>query len=225
MTKADVEAMLCAIEQDARETGGLTGRPVISAAVLDAMRTVHRPAFVSKSDAARAYENMPLPIGHGQTISQPFIVALMSELLDLGPGARVLEIGTGCGYQTAILAALGATVYSIEIVEDLATAAAARLGALGCPRVTVKAGDGYGGWPEQAPFDGVIVTAAAPAIPPPLVEQLKPGGLLIIPIGQAASSQSLQRVRKRADGGSQTTTVLPVAFVPLTGESVRRLGR
>ena len=217
MTKSDVAAMMRAIQRDARETGGLTGRPIIRAAVLDAMRAVHRPAFVSKADAARACENMPLPIGHGQTISQPFIVALMTDLLDLGSGARVLEVGTGCGYQAAVLAALGATVYSIEIVEALATAAAARLAALGYSAVTVKAGDGAGGWPEQAPFDGVIVTAAAPAIPPLLIEQLKPGGLLVIPVGQAASSQSLQRVCKRAGGGSQTMTVLPVAFVPLTG--------
>ena len=213
---ATAETMLEAIARDARETGNRTGRPVFGEAVMEAMRTVPRAAFVSEAEAAFAYENRPLPIGHGQTISQPFIVALMSELLDVQPGARILEVGTGCGYQTAILCALGAAVYSVEVVEPLATAAASRLEALGYTQATVRAGDGHAGWPEEAPFDGAIVTAAAPSIPLALVAQLKPGGCLVIPVGRAAETQHLQRIEKRADGSSEAKTVLPVAFVPLT---------
>ena len=214
---ATAETMLDAIARDARETGGLTGRPVFGDAVMEAMRQVPRAAFVPEREAAFAYENRPLPIGHGQTISQPYIVALMTELLDIEPGARILEIGTGCGYQTAILCALGATVYSVEVVEPLATAAAARLTDLGYTEATVRAGDGRGGWPEHAPYDGIIVTAAAPSVPPALVAELKPGACLLVPVGRAAATQSLQRIQKRADGSSETKTVLPVAFVPLTG--------
>ena len=216
---ATADTMLEAIARDARETGRQTGRPEIGAAVLDAMRAVPREAFVAAADRALAYENRPLSIGHGQTISQPFIVALMTALLDVEPGARVLEIGTGCGYQTAVLCALGAHVHSVEIVAPLATAAAARLAALGYAQATVRAGDGHAGWPEEAPFDGIIVTAAAPSIPPALVVQLKPGGCLVIPVGPAGATQRLTRVGKRADGSSDTKTVLPVAFVPLTGGS------
>ena len=214
---ATADTMLEAITRDARETGSLTGRPVIAAAVLDALRTVPREAFVAEADAALAYENRPLPIGHGQTISQPFVVALMTELLDIEPGARILEVGTGCGYQTAILCTLGATVHSIEIVEPLAEAAAARLAALGHTSATVRAGDGHAGWPEEAPFDGIIVTAAAPAVPPALVAQLKPGGCLVVPVGRAGATQNLQCIARRADGSCEAKTKLPVAFVPLTG--------
>ena len=210
------ETMLEAIARDARETGDKTGRPVFGDAVMEAMRTVPRAAFVPETEQPFAYENRPLSIGHGQTISQPFVVALMSELLDVEPGARVLEVGTGCGYQTAVLCALGATVYSVEVVEPLATAAAARLEALGYARATVRTGDGHAGWPEEAPFDGAIVTEAAPSIPPALVAQLKPGGCLVIPVGRAAKTQHLQRIERRADGSSEAKTVLPVAFVPLT---------
>ena len=213
---ATAETMLEAVARDARETGDKTGRPVFGAAVMEAMRTVPRAAFVPETEKPFAFENRPLPIGHGQTISQPFVVALMSELLDVEPGARILEVGTGCGYQTAVLSALGATVYSVEVVEALATAAAARLEALGYGRATVRAGDGHAGWPEEAPFDGVIVTAAAPSVPPDLVAQLKPGGCLVIPVGRAAKTQHLQRIERRADGSSEAKTVLPVAFVPLT---------
>ena len=213
---ATADSMLEAIARDARETGGKTGRPVFSDAVLDAMRTVPRAAFVPETEKPFAYENRPLPIGHGQTISQPFVVALMAELLDVEPGARILEVGTGCGYQTAVLCALGATVYSVEVIELLATTAAARLEALGYGQATARAGDGHAGWPEEAPFDGVIVTAAAPSIPPALVAQLKPGGCLVIPVGRAAETQQLQRLEKRVDGSSEAKTVLPVAFVPLT---------
>ena len=214
---ATAETMLAAIARDAQETGDLTGRPLFSDVVMDAMRTVPREAFVPNAEADFAWENRPLPIGHGQTISQPYIVALMTELLDVEPGARILEIGTGCGYQTAVLCALGATVYSIEVVGPLATAAAARLADLGYRQATVRAGDGHAGWPEHTPYDGIIVTAAAPSVPPALVAQLKPGGCLVIPVGRAATTQSLQRIRKHADGSTETKTVLPVAFVPLTG--------
>ena len=217
---ATSETMLDAIARDAQETGALTGRPEFSDAVMEAMRTVPREAFVPKAEAAFAWENRPLPIGHGQTISQPYIVALMTELLDVEPGARILETGTGCGYQTAVLCTLGATVYSIEVVEPLATAAAARLADLGYAQATVRAGDGSGGWPEHAPYDGIIVTAAAPSVPPALVDQLKPGACLLIPVGRAAMTQHLQRIRKRADGSCETTAVLPVAFVPLTGGQI-----
>ena len=214
---ASAETMLDAIARDAQESSALTGRPVFADAVMEAMRSVPRDAFVPEGETAFAYENRPLPIGHGQTISQPYIVALMTELLDVGPGACILEVGTGCGYQTAVLCALGATVHSVEVVEPLATAAAARLAELGYAAATVRAGDGHAGWPEHAPYDGIIVTAAAPSVPPALVDQLKPGARLLIPVGRAAATQSLQRIRKRDDGSSETTTVLPVAFVPLTG--------
>ena len=214
---ATPETMLDAIARDAQETGALTGRPVFADAVMEAMRTVPREAFVPKAEVELAWENRPLPIGHGQTISQPYIVALMTELLDVEPGARILEIGTGCGYQTAILCALGATVHSVEVVGPLATAAAARLADLGYAQATVRAGDGSGGWPEHAPYDGIVVTAAAPSVPPALLDQLKPGACLLIPVGRAAMTQHLQRIAKRADGSCETTAVLPVAFVPLTG--------
>ena len=214
---ATADTMLDAIARDAQETGALTGRPVFAEAVMEAMRSVPREAFVPEGERAFAWENRPLPIGHGQTISQPYIVALMTELLDVAPGARILEIGTGCGYQTAVLCALGAGVHSVEVVAPLATAAAARLAKLGYAAAAVRAGDGRDGWSEHAPYDGIIVTAAAPSVPPALVDQLKPGACLLIPVGRAAATQSLQRIRKRADGSCETTTVLPVAFVPLTG--------
>ena len=213
---ATADTMLEAIARDARETGDKTGRPVFSDAVMDAMRSVLRAAFVPEAEKPFAWENRPLPIGHGQTISQPFVVALMTELLDVQPGVRILEVGTGCGYQTAVLCVLGATVYSVEVVEPLATAAAARLEAMGYAQATVRTADGHAGWPEHAPFDGIIVTAAAPSVPSALLAQLKTGGSLIIPVGRAAETQQLQRVRKRADGTSEANTVLPVAFVPLT---------
>ena len=214
---ATADTMLEAIARDARETGDKTGRPVFSDAVMEAMRTVPRAAFVPEAEKAFAYENRPLAIGHGQTISQPFIVALMSELLDVEPGARILEVGTGCGYQTAVLCALGATVYSVEVIAPLATAAAARLAALGFVRAAVRAGDGHAGWPEEAPFDGIVVTAAAASVPPALVAQLGPGGCLVIPVGPAGATQQLQRLVTRSGGPSEAKSLLPVAFVPLTG--------
>jgi protein-L-isoaspartate(D-aspartate) O-methyltransferase len=186
-------------------------------AVLAALGRTPRHRFVPPDQVAAAYANRPLPIGHGQTISQPYIVALMTDLLDVGPGARVLEVGTGSGYQAAVLAELGVTVFTLEIVEPLAREATARLAALGYDRVSVRHGDGYYGWPEQAPFDAVIVTAAASHIPPPLVDQLRPGGRMVIPVGSRFFTQHLMLVDKQLDGTPTVRQLLPVRFVPLTG--------
>ena len=184
--------------------------------VLAAMRKVPRHLFVPESQSPYAYEDRPLPIGEGQTISQPFIVAAMTELAAPGPEARVLEIGTGSGYQAAVLAELARDVYTIEIVEPLAARAAALLQLLGYANVKTRAGDGYRGWPEAAPFDAIIVTAAPPQIPEPLKQQLKPGGRLVVPVGERI--QKLVVVTRTADGFSEQT-VLPVRFVPMTGEA------
>ncbi len=181
--------------------------------VLDAMRRVPRHEFVPPEQRQAAYRNRPLPIGDGQTISQPYIVALMTHLLRLDPRDKVLEIGTGCGYQAAVLAEVAGEVYSIEIVEALARAAADALQRVGA-RVTTRIGDGYKGWPEEGPFDAIIVTAAPDHIPPALIEQLKPGGRLVIPVG--AQNQSLTVVTKKADGTTFHDDIIPVRFVPLT---------
>ena len=198
------------------ETRADTGRAKLDARVMAAMEKVPRHVFVQPSELPHAYDNRPLPIGNGQTISQPFIVALMSDLLGLQASHKVLEIGTGCGYQSAVLAELAHEVYTIEIVEPLATQSAARLSALGYRNVHARSGDGHHGWPQHAPFDAIIVTAAAPAVPPALIEQLKPGGRLVIPVGGQWSSQQLLVVKKDADGGTVTRNVLAVRFVPLT---------
>ncbi|NNE08000.1 MAG: protein-L-isoaspartate(D-aspartate) O-methyltransferase [Gemmatimonadetes bacterium] len=193
-------------------------RGVTNPAVLDAVRAVPRHAFVPETYRSEAYDDHPLPIGEGQTISQPYIVALMTELLDPEPGDRVLEVGTGSGYQAAVLAELVSAVYSIEIVEPLARESAARLAALGYDNVTVKAGDGYRGWPEHAPFDAIIVTAAPGHVPKPLTEQLKDGGVLVIPVGD--EEQSLLRIT-RTGNAFKRESVIPVRFVPMTGEAER----
>ncbi len=206
------------IETDTRETRGYTGRAALSDAVLEAMRTVPRHEFVGRHGIQAAYANRPLPIGHGQTISQPFIVALMTDLLEPQAGQRVLEIGTGSGYQAAVLSVLVDEVYSIEIIPELAESAAERLDGLGYDNVFVRAGDGYYGWPEAAPFDGIIVTAVGPDIPADLVKQLRPGGRMVLPVGTQYTAQELTVVTKGADGGYTTREVLPVAFVPLTGD-------
>jgi protein-L-isoaspartate(D-aspartate) O-methyltransferase len=207
--------MVRTIEVIARESGGGATPTTLNAGVLEAMRRVPRHAFVPAAQREVAYANRPLPIGYGQTISQPYIVALMSDLLQLAPHARALEIGTGSGYQAAVLAVLGHQVYTIEIVSGLAEQAATRLSDLGYDAVHVRQGDGYHGWPEAAPFDGIVVTAAAPQIPPPLLEQLKPGGRMVIPVGAAFLVQQLMLIEKLADGSIRTEALLPVAFVPL----------
>jgi protein-L-isoaspartate(D-aspartate) O-methyltransferase len=176
------------------------------------MRKVPRHLFVSPEERAHAYEDHPLPIGGSQTISQPYIVALMTELAGGKPGDRVLEIGTGSGYQAAVLAELGAEVYGIEIVEPLATRAGETLRRLGYDGVQVRHGDGYGGWPEAAPFAAIVVTAAPPEVPPALVEQLAPGGRLVIPVGE--TEQEL-RLLVKTPAGLETRLVVPVRFVPM----------
>ncbi len=198
-------------------TGDETGRDKFEARVLDALAKVPRHRFVPDDQEKYAYKNRPLPIGYGQTISQPYIVALMTDLLNVKPGQRVLEIGTGSGYQAAILAELGAQVYTIEIVEPLGKRAEAVLAAEGYDNVTVRVGDGYYGWEVHAPFDAIIVTAAASHVPPPLVRQLKPGGRMVIPVGAQFLTQHLQLVEKEADGSVISKQILPVRFVPLTG--------
>jgi protein-L-isoaspartate(D-aspartate) O-methyltransferase len=210
------EALLAEIAAMARETAAETGRPVYSARVMAALARVQRHRFVSRSYQAEAYANRPLPIGHGQTISQPYIVALMTDLLDSKPGDAVLEIGTGSGYQAAVLAELVDKVYSIEIVEPVGKRAEALLQQLGYKNIVTRIGDGYDGWPEQAPFDSIIVTAAAPMVPPALVAQLKAGGRMVIPLGGAGDIQFLHVLVKNADGSATTKSVLPVRFVPLT---------
>lgn len=208
--------MLATIAEEAAETASFTGREAFAPRVMEAMANVPRHLFVPPGQEPVAYVNGPLPIGYGQTISQPFIVALMTDLLDLQPGMRVLEVGTGSGYQTAVLAELGAEVYSLEIVPELARSAAERLARLGYERVHVKAADGYEGWSEHAPFERIIVTAAAPAVPPPLLDQLGSGGRLVIPVGAVHVGQTLAVVDKDAAGHATERPVLPVAFVPLT---------
>ncbi|MEO8713722.1 MAG: protein-L-isoaspartate(D-aspartate) O-methyltransferase [Acetobacteraceae bacterium] len=212
------EAMIGEIEQDARETASSTGRAVLAAPVLAALRRVRRAGFVPEADERSAWLNRPLSIGHGQTISQPFVVALMTDLLDLVPDHRVLEVGTGSGYQAAVLAELADEVFSVEIVPALAERARLALAREGYGRVHLRAGDGAHGWPEHAPFDAVIVTAAAPAIPPDLVAQLRPGGRMVVPVGERWGEQNLVVLCKAADETVTRETVLAVSFVPLTGE-------
>jgi protein-L-isoaspartate(D-aspartate) O-methyltransferase len=196
----------------------IEARGISDPLVLAALRKVPREQFVPPALRNLAYGDRPLPIGEGQTISQPYVVALMSELAGLRRGARVLEVGTGSGYQAAVLAEMGCEVYSIEIVESLATSAAERLRRLGYSSVRVRAGDGYRGWPERAPFAAILVTAAPPAVPSPLKEQLAMGGRLVIPVGPRFG-QLL--VLTRTPQGFETREVAPVAFVPMTGEAER----
>ena len=210
------------VEADVRLTSTYLGTDRLDPAVIRALGTVPRERFVPESLRGLAYANRPLPIGQGQTISQPYIVAIMSHLVAIKPGDRVYELGTGSGYQAAVLAEMGAEVYTVEIVPELARGAAAVLAGLGYGKVHVRAGDGYLGWPEAAPFDAVIVTAAGPEIPQALVDQLRPGGRLVMPLGGELHSQELVVLTKQADGSLQRRDVLPVRFVPITGEGVRR---
>jgi len=208
--------MVAEIAAMARETGAETGRPRFGEAVMAAMGKVPRHRFVPVLQDIFAYENRPLPIGEGQTISQPYIVALMTDLLDPKSADSVLEVGTGSGYQAAVLAELVAKVYTIEIVEALGRRAKQVLGELEYRNVEVRVGDGYGGWPAAAPFDAIIVTAAPAAVPQPLIDQLKPGGRMVIPVGAPSDVQHLLLVEKQSDGRTTTRRTLPVRFVPLT---------
>jgi protein-L-isoaspartate(D-aspartate) O-methyltransferase len=193
----------------------IVARGVVHPAVTEAMSSVPRHEFVPSAHALEAYADHPVPIGLGQTISQPYIVALMTELLEPEPGDRVLEVGTGSGYQAAVASSVVAQVYSIELLPDLAAAAAERLARLGFDNVEVRSGDGYLGWPERAPFDGILVTAGADHVPSPLVDQLALGARMIIPVGDPLGGQVLQVVEKERDGSLRVTEVTPVRFVPL----------
>lgn len=201
---------------DTADTAIYSGIAALAPDVVAAIRRVERHRFVPSELSSSAYLNRPLPIGHGQTISQPFIVALMSELLKIVAGDRVLEIGTGSGYQAAVLSELGAEVYSVEIIASLAKQAEDHLKSAGYSDINTRVADGYYGWPEAAPFDAIIVTAAAGHVPEPLVGQLKAGGRMVIPLGSKFSTQSLMLLEKQPDGTVSTRDVLPVLFVPLT---------
>ena len=210
--------MIGDIEEGVVQTGNLIGRDRLGDRVLAAIRQVEREKFVPQELRDSAFRNGPLPIGHGQTISQPYMVAIMTDLLELDEDSIVLEIGTGSGYQAAILACIARRVYTIERIPALAREAAQRLRDQGYDNVESRCGDGYRGWPEKAPFDGIVVTAAAPFVPPALVEQLKTGGRMVIPIGLRSLRQELMLVTKDQQGETTTRSLLGVAFVPLVPE-------
>jgi protein-L-isoaspartate(D-aspartate) O-methyltransferase len=216
--ETDYAALRADLVDEVRIYAGYAGDEPFSDAVLEAIDTVERHRFVPQGQVRYAYENRPLPIGHGQTISQPYIVALMTDLLEPGEDDVVLEVGTGSGYQAAVASGLVDHVYSIEIIEPLAESASARLKRLGYDNVTTRLGDGYYGWEEHAPFDSIIVTAAASHVPPPLIEQLKPGGKMVIPVGGRFMTQLLLLLEKGDDGEIITRQIGAVRFVPLTGE-------
>jgi protein-L-isoaspartate(D-aspartate) O-methyltransferase len=216
-TAAERARLVETVERHVRETAGMLGQDELDARVAAALGAVPRHEFVPSDQRRRAYADRPLPIGYGQTISQPYIVAIMTDLVDAGPGDRVLEIGTGSGYQAAMLAALDARVCSIEIIPELAERARRDLDRLGFDGVESRSGDGYYGWPECGPFDAIVVTAGATHVPPPLIEQLAPGGKMIIPVGSRFLTQQLLLIEKSAAGEVSTRHVLPVRFVPLTG--------
>lgn len=211
------QAMVATVAADVRATALKLDKRQLDRRVLEALATVPRHRFVPPGYRDRAYENRPLPIGYGQTISQPYIVAVMTDLLHPKPNDRVLEVGTGSGYQAAILSQLVAEVYTMEIIKPLGQQARARLQRLHYDNVQVRLGDGYYGWPDHAPFDAIVVTAAASHVPPPLVRQLKPGGRMVIPVGSPFTVQELVLITKHSDGSLVTRQILPVAFVPLTG--------
>jgi protein-L-isoaspartate(D-aspartate) O-methyltransferase len=212
------DALLRDIDDLLRAHAREIGRDRLSATVRAAMQRVPRHRFVPPHLVDLAYRNHPLPIGQGQTISQPFIVALMTELIEPERTQRVLEVGTGSGYQAAVLAECVAQVYTIEILAELGERARALLGELGYRNVDVRIGDGYAGWPEVAPFDGIVVTAAPDHVPPALVAQLKPGGRMVIPVGPTGATQELLVIHKEADGRAVTRRTIPVRFVPLVRE-------
>jgi protein-L-isoaspartate(D-aspartate) O-methyltransferase len=209
------ERMVAEVDAMYTETRHETGLAAMSPATRAALGKVQRHRLVPPAQASAAYRNHPLPIGGGQTISQPYVVALSTDLMQVDAGSVVLDVGTGSGYQAAVLAEIVRQVYSIELLESLGQAAASRLAELGYGNVEVRIGDGYAGWPEKAPFDAIVVTAAAPQVPPALVAQLKPGGRMVIPVGEADNVQYLKVLTKRADGGYDERRVLPVRFVPL----------
>ena len=210
-------AMVREVALDAERTAEWIGKERLDPRVMEAIGRVPRHLFVPPALQGLAYANRPLPIGHGQTISQPYIVALMTDLLAPEPDDVAFELGTGSSYQAAVLAELVAEVYSVEIVPPLAESAAQRLAALGYDNATVRTGDGYHGWPAHAPFDIVVVTAAASHVPPPLIAQLKPGGRMVIPVGSPFHTQHLLLIEKGTDGSVTSRQILPVIFVPLTG--------
>lgn len=211
------QEMLNKIEDGLRTTSSYIDKKSFNMQVMQAMNEVPRHQFVPEEMRDQAYDNQPLPIGYGQTISQPYIVALMTDLLQTQPEQRVLEIGTGSGYQAAVLSQLVTQVYSIEIIEELGKSTAQLLDRLGYKNIETRIADGYDGWPDQAPFDSIIVTAAISHIPPPLVQQLKKGGRMIIPVGTRFQTQYLTLVEKDMQGDVTTRQVLPVYFVPFTG--------
>jgi len=213
----NIERLIQDIEREVALTRSMIGKDAFDPRVMEAMRGIPREQFVPDDERALAFRNGPLPIGYGQTISQPYIVALMTDLLAPEPDDVILEVGTGSGYQAAVLSRLVRKVYSMERIEELADEVTARLHRLRYDNVEVRHGDGYFGWPEHAPFDGIIVTAAAPHVPQPLVEQLRPGARLVIPVGGVFSAQQLIVVERGPDGRVHSRDVLGVAFVPLTG--------
>jgi protein-L-isoaspartate(D-aspartate) O-methyltransferase len=224
--KTDIERMLADIEMEISITRHLIGRDTFNARVMQAMRAVPRAEFVPEHMKHFAFDNGPLPIGHNQTISQPYIVALMTDLLEPDPDDVILEIGTGSGYQAAVLSRLVKKVYSLEIIPELSQAAQTTLKRLRYDNVETRVGNGYQGWPEHAPYDGIIVTAAAAHVPPALIAQLKPGGRLVIPVGMPYFHQELLLVEKDAEGKTSTQNILGVAFVPMVDrhEAVIRAG-
>lgn len=213
---SDQLQMVRDIEREVAYTRRMIGRTALRDSVMHAIRDVPREAFVPETERRFAYDNGPLPIGCGQTISQPYIVALMTDLLELEADAVVLEVGTGSGYQAAVLSRVAKRVYTVEIIETLAMRAAETLTHLGYENVSCRCVDGFHGWPEHAPYDAIMVTAAALEIPPPLIDQLKPGGRLVIPIGHPFDYQQLILVEKSPSGEVSERTILGVAFVPLT---------
>jgi protein-L-isoaspartate(D-aspartate) O-methyltransferase len=215
---AERQQLIQEIREDVSLTSIYLGKSALSPGVIQALESVPRHEFVPEKEKRYAYQNRPLPIGHGQTISQPYIVAIMTDLLEPMATDKLLEVGTGSGYQAAILAEVVDKVYTIEIIEPLAEEADQRLQRLGYTNIHTRIGDGYYGWESEGPFDGIVVTAAAGHIPPPLIAQLKPGGRMMIPVGSRFMIQQLLLVTKQKDGTIKTRQILPVRFVPLTGK-------